>query len=132
VGFREPTQVDFRRVRSIREGIESGELRFGVRLCSLRGWYGGWSAWDHAVDAPATQDVPAWEGKGLAATGGYVPLGSLREVPQSPFVAVASDGEGCGLLAFGQVRTAISHPEIRRIPEAPSGRPLACSLQRRC
>ena len=30
----EPAQVDFRRVRSIRESIESGELRFGVRLCS--------------------------------------------------------------------------------------------------
>jgi hypothetical protein len=33
-GVWEPTRVDFRRVRSIREGIESGELRFGVRLCS--------------------------------------------------------------------------------------------------
>ncbi len=48
------------------------------------------------------------------------PVG-LSKVPRSPFAAVAGGGEGCGLLAFGQVQAAVSHPEIRGVPEAPRG-----------
>jgi hypothetical protein len=60
----------------------------------------GRSLWDRAVDAPASQDGPAWKGAGLGSQSGFAPL-SLREVPQRAFAVAAGDEEGCGLIAYG-------------------------------
>ena len=54
-----------------------------------------------------------------------------EQVPQRPCAAVAGEGEGCGLLAFGQVRKRSQPSGDPRRSGSPSGRPLARSLQRR-
>jgi hypothetical protein len=43
-----------------------------------------------------------------------------NRVSQRPFVTVASDEEGCGLIAYGQFTTAVNYLEIRRVPRSPS------------
>ena len=105
-------------------------LRLGVCFrCLLEPLLGrdGWPSRDRAVDAPALQDVPSWDGI-VAWLSRWVTLGTRwsleKRALQSAFDAVASDAEGGGSDSLWPIQSAKSHLEIRRVLEA--------LLKRRC
>jgi hypothetical protein len=97
----------------------------------------GWPSQVRAVDAPALQDVPAWEGKcGLAQrlwTGkGTNCESGKREPCRVPLTLLQAMQRGVDLIAIVPIQSATSHSEIRRVPAALiEVRPLDGSLHRR-
>jgi len=76
-------------------GVDSA-LRAMACACGFLG--DGWPSQVRAVDAPASQDVPAWErDRGLAPSLGYKPRRILKgRLAAGLFAAAASEGERCG------------------------------------
>jgi hypothetical protein len=75
-----------------------GKARALLRKVDLGGF--GWSSLDRAPDAPASQEMLAWDGTAWSVAGS--PARASDRVPQRPFEASAGDGEGCGRIASGQ------------------------------
>jgi hypothetical protein len=80
-------------------GVDSAPLPLSLRPVGINPLVDGWPSRVRAVDAPAWQDVPAWEGKcGLALLerGPTEPAGVWSKGCRAPLTLPATDAEGCG------------------------------------